>query len=301
MAIALAVEDEAARRYDDLAGRMERRGEAELAGLFSELAELERIHGQELAGWAQRVGGSVPPPLSTPWTWPETFDEGPGDEGTGGAPLDPFRALAIAVRNEERAFALYTYLAALCDGDATLRERAESLAREELNHVARLRAWRRRVWHARPLAHPMSLPVGGTVVDLNLLAAGLESGCAQVEEMAASALAAESQADVAAILSRCADDDRRRAQQLLPAATPRPAPSATVTAAQQAGLPEPGALTAAGVLRLAVRNAEEVVESYLSVAERSGNDEATLIQAQRLAEGAIMRLALLQAQCAGDT
>jgi rubrerythrin len=211
MDIAVAVEAEAARRYEPLAERLQRAGEAELGRLFTELAGLERAHETGLAAWARREGRRPPEPAHFAWRLPETFDDEDGE-----AAVDPFRALAIAVRNEERAFAFYTYLAATCSEDAEMRARAESLAREELKHVATLRSWRRRAWHAR----------GGS---------------------------------------------------------PRP----------------PAARNLADLHRLAERLETEQVDVFLAVAEHA-TDEAVLAEAQRLAEAAIARLALLRARLPED-
>ena len=50
--------------------------------------------------------------------------------------VTPYHALSIAVRNEERAFAFWSYMSADSD-DPTIRREAERLAREELGHVAK--------------------------------------------------------------------------------------------------------------------------------------------------------------------
>ena len=63
----------------------------------------------------------------------------------------PYQALAFAVRNEERAFAFYTYVSAETV-DHGVRALAEDLARDELDHASRLRRLRRRAFHKdRPL------------------------------------------------------------------------------------------------------------------------------------------------------
>ena len=50
----------------------------------------------------------------------------------------PYRALAMAVRNEERAFAFWSYVAAYSE-DSEIKKAAEAMAREELGHVSTLR------------------------------------------------------------------------------------------------------------------------------------------------------------------
>lgn len=61
--------------------------------------------------------------------------------------LNSYRAFSMAVRNEERAFVFWTYVAAHAQTDE-IREAAERMAREELGHVATLRRERRRAFHA---------------------------------------------------------------------------------------------------------------------------------------------------------
>ena len=61
--------------------------------------------------------------------------------------LSAYRALSMAVRNEERAFAFWSYVAAHA-GDADIRHAAETMAHEELGHVATLRRERRSAFHA---------------------------------------------------------------------------------------------------------------------------------------------------------
>ena len=52
--------------------------------------------------------------------------------------MTPYRVLTIAVRNEERAFAFWSYVAAHADGEE-VRLAAETMAKEELEHVAAFR------------------------------------------------------------------------------------------------------------------------------------------------------------------
>jgi rubrerythrin len=52
----------------------------------------------------------------------------------------------MAVRNEERAFAFWSYVAAFAK-DPEIKKAAEAMASEELGHVAALRRERRRAYH----------------------------------------------------------------------------------------------------------------------------------------------------------
>ena len=56
-----------------------------------------------------------------------------------------------------------------------------------------------------------------------------------------------------------------------------------------------GNLTVLGALRLSLRNAEDVLQTYLTIAERA-RDEAVLREAQRLSDLATARLALISAR-----
>ena len=60
-----------------------------------------------------------------------------------------YRMLAIAVRNEQRAFAYFAYVAAHA-ADRELRQLAEDLAHERLGHAATLRRERRKAWRRKP-------------------------------------------------------------------------------------------------------------------------------------------------------
>ncbi len=141
MSLAEAQERRAAARYDQLAARMDRFGSPETATLFRQLAAMEREHVEALSGWAG--------PTAPQGRLPDGLGEGTAaDSDEVPASLTPYRALAIAVRNEERAFSLLTYVAAHAE-KTDVRVRAEALALEELQHVALLRAQRRKAFHAK--------------------------------------------------------------------------------------------------------------------------------------------------------
>ncbi|MGH6807642.1 MAG: ferritin-like domain-containing protein, partial [Ensifer adhaerens] len=145
-AIAFAMEREAATRYDEIAKRMRREGNPELAAVFDRLVADENGHLDSVARWSQQRSGHPPDAARIRWQIPETFD----DENAG--TIDPrllnaYRILSMAVRNEERAFAFWSYVAAHADSE-DIRKAAESLAHEELGHVALLRRERRKAFHA---------------------------------------------------------------------------------------------------------------------------------------------------------
>jgi rubrerythrin len=146
-AIASAMEQEAVAGYFELAERMRREGRPEMAAVFDRLVAEERAHLGSVERWSERMTGKEPDPSAVRWTRDPIFD----DEGAATiAPelLSAYRAFSIAVRNEERAFDFWTYVAANSPLPE-LREAAEQMAREELEHVATLRGERRRAFHAQ--------------------------------------------------------------------------------------------------------------------------------------------------------
>lgn len=145
-AVARAMEEEAIAGYRDLARRMHRENRPGLAAVFEQLVAEETMHLDNVSQWSWKLTGKNPDISALRWDAGETFD----DEGAATvAPelLTAYRAFSIAVRNEERAFAFWTYVAANSPSDE-LREAAETVAREELEHVATLRRERRRAFHA---------------------------------------------------------------------------------------------------------------------------------------------------------
>jgi rubrerythrin len=143
--IANAIEQEAVRRYGQLADLMERRGEQETADALRAMQTEELAHVSSVAQWAEELNEVVPPPEEFEWQLPPELAAS-WDEIAGTSLLTPYRAFSIAVRNEERAFSLYIYLSAHAD-DARVAREADKLAGEELEHAALLRRWRRAAYH----------------------------------------------------------------------------------------------------------------------------------------------------------
>src|ERR1019366_359545 len=164
LAIAHAVELEAGRRYRELADHMRRQGEQQLAGVFDYLARIEDKHAREIDARAVAVIGKAIDPAMVRWELPENFDEEEGHSYL----LSPYRALAMAVRNEERAFAFFSYLAANA-ADEGLRRLAEESARDELAHAALLRRERRKAWRDESQARAAASPESEAVQSLTEL------------------------------------------------------------------------------------------------------------------------------------
>lgn len=143
--IAAAIEEESARRYAGLAELMSARGAVATAAAFRAMHEEELRHVEWVERWAGTLAEPASPSGGFTWRLPPELAAS-WDEVANSALLTPFRAFAIAVCNEQRAFAFYTYLAARAVDDRVRRE-AEKLAAEELVHAATMRRWRRLAWH----------------------------------------------------------------------------------------------------------------------------------------------------------
>jgi len=147
MSIALQAEHEAIRHYTLLAEAMRKQGNQEATSLFERIIEEERGHESLIEEWAKLEGVELHTNIG-PIVWEDpqvstNYDR----EAIDPVHSTPFRALAFAVHNEERAFRFYTQVAATAE-DETVRKYAEILAQEELGHAALLRTMRRRAWHA---------------------------------------------------------------------------------------------------------------------------------------------------------
>lgn len=151
MVLAIAQEQEAARRYRDLAMAMDRFGSAPTAALFRRLAEMEQGHAGVIAAWASACGSDDRGGAAEGASVPQTLGSGEGGDHdpnlSASTLLTPYRALELAVHNEERAFSFLTHLAAQAATEP-IRAAAETLALEELKHITLLRAERRRAYRA---------------------------------------------------------------------------------------------------------------------------------------------------------
>ncbi len=145
-ALANAMETEAANRYSELAKDMARQNKDSVAKIFAQLAAAEREHVDSVTRWSQSRRGKAPDAALVRWEAPRTFDLDTAGEIATSRLMTPYRALATAVRNEERAFAFWSYVAAYSK-DSDIKQAAEAMAREELGHVSTLRKERRRAYH----------------------------------------------------------------------------------------------------------------------------------------------------------
>jgi len=151
LAIAFAMEQEAIAGYSELAERMRRENRPELVSVFERLIAEESRHLESVVHWSEKVAGRKPDLADLRWQLTDTFDE-EGARTIAPELLSAYRAFSMAVRNEERAFLFWTYVAAQANREE-LRQAAERMANEELGHLTTLRRERRRAFHAERATH----------------------------------------------------------------------------------------------------------------------------------------------------
>jgi rubrerythrin len=152
------MESDAVARYTETAAQLRQQGADGLAAVFEDLAQTERGHVDQVNAWAKHRDGAAPAKTALPWAVPDTHDAPPAEMAQSRL-LTPYLALASAVRHEERAFAFWTYVSAHAQR-ADVKEAAERMALEELEHVSILRRERRRAFHSeRQSSAALAAPV----------------------------------------------------------------------------------------------------------------------------------------------
>ncbi|MEI6559629.1 MAG: hypothetical protein WCO00_14595 [Rhodospirillaceae bacterium] len=172
LGIAAAMESEAVGLYAGLESEMSRQGADDVAAVFRRLVAMEQSHVGAVAAIGQTLLGHAVTPFSAgdASVWHRVIL--PTADEAASTVLTPYRALSIAVRAEERAFAFYSYLAA-GTADQALRHHAEALAAEELQHAAQLRIERRKAYHCE--SRRRSPPIPDSPEALTVLAGELQA------------------------------------------------------------------------------------------------------------------------------
>jgi rubrerythrin len=135
LAHALAIEREAAVRYEELGQHLRDLGNDAVANMFLYLAVHEREHEQKLA--CRASGLEIPDLDPGAYAW---VDEGAPETAAHNlvlALLTPHAALQLALAAEKRAQAFFE-TACECALDAQVAELAGELAAEEAEHVQRV-------------------------------------------------------------------------------------------------------------------------------------------------------------------
>ena len=259
LAVAHAMERESATRYRSMSTQMQQQGDTAMAAQFETLASAEDRHVADVGARSRALVGHPPDPARVRWELPADYE----DDAARGAILSAYQALAFAVRNEERAFAFYTYVAAEAE-QPDIRALAEDLARDELLHAALLRHYRRRAFHA---ARPAPFALPETVAALRAMARRWDAEAAAAHTALASILDDTGEVEDAVIFRRLAAQEAAAAN--------------STTAAP------PALRGAADGLRLV----EAAFDRYALIGERA-KDELVVVEAQRLAGEIVVRLAL---------
>ncbi len=139
LAHAVRLEEEAARRFADLAESMKIYGNTEVAAFFGQMAEFSRLH---LADARERSQFRKVPDLAEgEFQWPDG-GESPESASMEGSHylMTPDYAMDLALDSEKRGHAFYAEVAKTTT-DPEVRMMAEEFAAEEADHVAQLERW----------------------------------------------------------------------------------------------------------------------------------------------------------------
>ncbi len=277
--IAVALEGDLAERYAALAESQRDRGEGDTAKLFDRLASRARERRGLIEAKMQERGLEI---LPSDLTGPVPS----GDDGADSGPdealsrLTAYRALALAVGYQERAFRFHSYVAAYAS-DASVQKSAEALAREALGLAAGLRVERRQAFHAErqagigPPAPDARLV--SSLADLLTAADALERALAdRLAELPEARRLSEQTAEVMAELARMAENAAPPAQELV--------------AAVEAWSRTQGRRNSRGSSYEEVQEMlDQAFAFYNAVVERAASEEV-LAAAQRLSEHCLERL-----------
>lgn len=148
LAHSIRLEQEAARRFEQLADAMQTNGNVEAGQLFKRLAAFSRMH---LADAQARAGFRELPALADPdYEWPDI--ESPETAAIWAA--DPMigreQALQVALEAESAGLAYYQSVLDATK-DPEVRRFAQEFVEEEAQHVAELERWIERHRAGRPL------------------------------------------------------------------------------------------------------------------------------------------------------
>jgi len=183
LGIAIALAREAVRHYGDLAKRMSHYGNNESVELFERLESESRERKNQLVELTQLEDIALVE-MNEPVTWedplmPTTYDAQARDPYRS----TPYKALAYAAHNTDRAFHLYTHISATTT-DPQTEHYAKILASDALNRSRLLQSRRRRAYHTeqrgpwqKQLDAALSLK---TAAELYAVSAGIEKRLADL-------------------------------------------------------------------------------------------------------------------------
>lgn len=136
LAHSIAMEDEAAERYLELADMMEAHGNLDVQKVFRDMHRFSILHRDSIV---ERAADIELPKLKS-WQYRWVFPPEVGDEDAFDYMLDPYHALEYARENERRARDFYQSCVADTD-DAEVKRMAADFAQEEQEHTEALDDW----------------------------------------------------------------------------------------------------------------------------------------------------------------
>ena len=142
MAYALWLELDAVERYRELADAMEMHNNRDVSELFRKMAAIEGKHADKIM---KQMAWTKVPPLpqgASPWPGFESPETVAHEEVH--YLMQPYHALALALKGEERAHRFFDSLARAATTPA-VRRAAVEMAEEEREHVELVRAWMAKV------------------------------------------------------------------------------------------------------------------------------------------------------------
>jgi rubrerythrin len=157
-ALIAAVERAAFESYRRLALLMARQGNDELEKLFRDIAEEERRQEQEAANKMDPIASSRDIARLATELGIESVAKEEFEEAGGAQALTPHGALSLAIRNEERAFVLFSEVATDCT-DLCLRKLCGRFANEERAHLVKLRLARQHLYRPADGPAPVVEPI----------------------------------------------------------------------------------------------------------------------------------------------
>jgi len=284
---ARGMERESAQRYGELAEAMQRVGNTGVAAVFRRLEREELKHDEAIVGWAEAELGDIP---AAEHAWETEVPDSDPLEGADPYLLTPYRALSIAVHNEERAFAHYSYVAANA-ADADTRRLAEELAAEELEHAAILRRERRKAYHQDKERFDRRIAWDPRRLNLSSLSRLAQFASALEAELA------RRHADFARSAREAGDDATADALADVSEGARRAQAEFGVTPERLELAPLRGEADGDAFrwLRAALEDLDLAYEFYMRAAETAADGD-TLATAQRMAEHAARRAATVRAR-----
>jgi rubrerythrin len=152
--LTVAVERETTATYCRLAEDMKRLHNPEAVQIFERLVEIEHGYEAEIANWARELDLDMDqePDLDHAWTSSGSDGRSPAakteDRAATDLVLTPWQALNMAVQRQQETFEYFSDLAASARDD-TVRQQAEKIASQTLEHISLLRLERRQAWRSK--------------------------------------------------------------------------------------------------------------------------------------------------------